>query len=467
MVHFSDQSSVTPRIQRDSNRSSSPRRHPKRKFEYSSVNTKPRPQPKTIKFRKKKTGSTIRNLNLPPPPIQSSNNSSTASCGRCGGRNHNAVNCKLDWETVDERRNNEVDGNRSQKKTRVVYREDEGEEHFFHMIQHHVETAQISEAKLSNGFCILDSGATSHLAPESMHGFKNLINLDTPIVVSSTNSSMRILKKGDLGILSNVLISREAKEILISVPKLSADGYTTIFDQIGAHVLKNGICLFRATLENGLYLVKLEDLNIFRERMLLASHKLEPSLMNHHRRLAHCGPHLIQRSISQKRVAGLELPSDSSLTICESCLQGKAHRLKDRKDLRSMIPHRLKHPKAFGEVVTGDVTGPFATPSHLHGSKYLLAFIDTASGYIWDFYMETVTAQKSLDALKEVKAFIESNGGKFLHFHTDGGRNLIAQIQRDFFNDHGITWSFSSPFTPEDNGLVERNFATIKNRALV
>jgi hypothetical protein len=43
---------------------------------------------------------------------------------------------------VDER-------NRSQKKTRTVYREDEGEEQFFHMIQHHMETAQISEAKLS------------------------------------------------------------------------------------------------------------------------------------------------------------------------------------------------------------------------------------------------------------------------------------------------------------------------------
>jgi hypothetical protein len=74
-----------------------------------------------------------------------------------------------------------------------------------------------------------------------------------------------------------------------------------------------------------------------------------------------------------------------------------------------MIPHRLRHPKSFGEVVTGDVTGPFLTSSHLRGSKYLLAFVDAASGYIWDFYMDSVTAQRSLEAMKEVNAVIQSN----------------------------------------------------------
>jgi hypothetical protein len=50
MVHFSNQSSVTPRLQRDSNQSSSSRHHPKRKFEYSSVNAKPVLNPKPLSF---------------------------------------------------------------------------------------------------------------------------------------------------------------------------------------------------------------------------------------------------------------------------------------------------------------------------------------------------------------------------------------------------------------------------------
>jgi transposase InsO family protein len=386
------------------------------------------------------------------------------------GRNHTAENCKLDWSIVEGKRSpqeNNPAGHRQQKKSRMIYREDEGEDQFFHMIQHHKKSIISAGSNLFNGFGILDSGATSHLAPESFEYFKNVTNLETPIVVSSTNAQMTVTKKGDLGLLRNVLMSSGTRELLISVPKLSSDGYRTAFDQWGAHVMKSEVCLFSATLLNGLYLVKLEDLNIFREKaFLLASHQLEATLSNHHRRLAHCGPNLIQRSISHERVAGLAPPLDSSLTICESCLKGKAHRMKDRKDLRAMIPNRLRHPKVFGEVVTGDVTGPFLTPSHLRGSKYLLAFMDAVSGYIWDFYMDSVTAQRSLEAMKEVNAFIQSNEGKFKHFHTDGGRNLISQTHREYFDSQGITWSFSSPYTPEDNGLVERTFATIKNRAL-
>jgi hypothetical protein len=81
-------------------------------------------------------------------------------------------------------------------------------------------------------------------------------------------------------------------------------------------------------------------LSFSRERAFLASHQLEATLSNHQNQnltLAHCGPNMIQRSISHERVAGLAPPLDSSLTICESCLKGKAHRMKDRKDLRAMI----------------------------------------------------------------------------------------------------------------------------------
>jgi hypothetical protein len=47
---------------------------------------------------------------------------------------------------------------------KVVYREDD---QIFHMIQHlhHAESVKLAESKLSNGFGILDSGVTSHLAP--------------------------------------------------------------------------------------------------------------------------------------------------------------------------------------------------------------------------------------------------------------------------------------------------------------
>jgi hypothetical protein len=60
---------------------------------------------------------------------------------------------------------------------------------------------------------------------------------------------MTVTKKGDLGLLRNVLMSSGTRELLISVPKLSFDGFRTVW---GAHVMKSEVCLFSPTLMNGL-----------------------------------------------------------------------------------------------------------------------------------------------------------------------------------------------------------------------
>jgi hypothetical protein len=73
-------------------------------FESTSVITKSRPHIRTNKFQKKKTGNQIRNLNIPPSPIQAANNTPSVNCGRCGGRNHTAENCKLDWSIAEGKR---------------------------------------------------------------------------------------------------------------------------------------------------------------------------------------------------------------------------------------------------------------------------------------------------------------------------------------------------------------------------
>jgi hypothetical protein len=109
MVNFSNHQSGTPRFQQRHQRepiqsSSSFRQNPNRKFESTPVIAKSRPHIRTNKFQKKKTGNQIRNLNIPPPPIQAVNNSSSINCGRCEGRNHTAENCKLDWSIAKGKR---------------------------------------------------------------------------------------------------------------------------------------------------------------------------------------------------------------------------------------------------------------------------------------------------------------------------------------------------------------------------
>lgn len=63
-------------------------------------------------------------------------------------------------------------------------------------------------------------------------------------------------------------------------------------------------------------------------------------------------------------------------------------------------------------------------------------------------------------------AEIRNHGGHLRHYHSDGARSLISSLHREFFVENSITWSYNSPYTPEDNSHAERTFLTIKNRSL-
>lgn len=138
--------------------------------------------------------------------------------------------------------------------------------------------------------------------------------------------------------------------------------------------------------------------------------------------------------------------------VCECCMESKSARLPfppvvDRKASRVL------------DIVHTDVCGPMdcTTPS---GNRYALTITD-------DFSRFTVTyllRHKSEAAahIKEYVKWVENLfGRKPCVVRSDGGGEFVNKELRHFYKAEGIRPQFTTPYSPQQNGVAER-----KNRSL-
>ena len=111
------------------------------------------------------------------------------------------------------------------------------------------------------------------------------------------------------------------------------------------------------------------------------------------------------------------------------------------------------------ELIHSDVNGPMRTTSH-GGAKYFVTFIDDFSRKTFVYFMK----QKSevLDHFKIFKALVEKQTGfEIQKLRSDNGGEYTSKAFKQFCEQHGIERQFSTPYTPQQNGVAER-----KNRTL-
>lgn len=59
---------------------------------------------------------------------------------------------------------------------------------------------------------------------------------------------------------------------------------------------------------------------------------------------------------------------------------------------------------------------------------------------------------------KKFKVLVEKQSGYFIkEFRTNRGREFFSMEFKNFCDNHGIHHELISPYTPEQNGIVERN----------
>jgi len=121
------------------------------------------------------------------------------------------------------------------------------------------------------------------------------------------------------------------------------------------------------------------------------------------------------------------------------------------KDIGSTSrPLELRHIDLFGPVTT----------ESLYGSKYALVIVDDYNRWTWVKFLRSKDC--AYDVFSSFCTQIQSEKEmKILKVRSDHGGEFENEPFESFSEKHGIIHEFSSPRTPQQNGVVER-----KNRTL-
>jgi transposase InsO family protein len=111
------------------------------------------------------------------------------------------------------------------------------------------------------------------------------------------------------------------------------------------------------------------------------------------------------------------------------------------------------------ELIHGDLCGPIslATPG---GRRYFLLLVDDATRYMWVALLTTKDA--TTDVVKHLQAVAEKKSGRKLRvLRTDNGREFTVAEFMAYYAEKGIKRHYSAPYSPQQNGVVERRNQTV------
>jgi transposase InsO family protein len=140
-------------------------------------------------------------------------------------------------------------------------------------------------------------------------------------------------------------------------------------------------------------------------------------------------------------------PISHAEQFCDTCVLAK-HR---RRVFLKQSKYRADKALELGH---GDLCGPVkpATPG---GRRYFLLLVDDATRYMWVVLL--TTKSEALSAIKRIQAAAEKEcGHKLRVLRTDNGGEFTAAEFAAYCADEGVTRHFSAPYTPQQNGVVER-----------
>jgi transposase InsO family protein len=137
--------------------------------------------------------------------------------------------------------------------------------------------------------------------------------------------------------------------------------------------------------------------------------------------------------------------------FCDTCVLTKQRWLPFPRQASFCAKEKL-------ELVHGDLCGP-VTPATPRGRRFFLLLVDDVSRYIWAVLLDTKAA--AVDTIKRHQATTEECGRKLRVLRTDNGGEFTVAEFAAYCTDEGIQRYFSAPYTPQQNGVVERRNQTV------
>jgi transposase InsO family protein len=179
------------------------------------------------------------------------------------------------------------------------------------------------------------------------------------------------------------------------------------------------------------------------------THPIENRCELWHRRLAHINYNALP--YVSKAVTGLpELKVDHE-GVCNGCAQGK--------NIKNLFPKRDSKAEGVLELIHSDVYGPMPSSS-ISGYVYYASFIDDYSRKTWVYFLKSKDGVFS--KFKEFKALIENlSERKIKILRSDNGGEYTSKEFVKFCKDVGIKRELTTPYNPQQNGVVGRKNRTI------
>ena len=237
---------------------------------------------------------------------------------------------------------------------------------------------------------LYDSGASRHMS-SYRHKFVNYIDIELRTITAADSGTFQAIGRGDMHIevpngkttscilLRDVLYAPKMGLTLVSISRIAAAGFTTIFRQDSAKIFgprKSQLGCIKV--QGGLYRVehgRSHDTAASASTGVVTIEEL-------HRLMGHISPEVARAMVKKGMVEGIKLDETSEIRSCDSCEYGKAH----RKPIGKV--RVAERAKAVGEEVHSDVWGKSPVQT-INGREYYVTFTDDHSRFTHLYLLRT------------------------------------------------------------------------------
>ncbi|KAK2455973.1 cysteine-rich RECEPTOR kinase [Trifolium repens] len=256
--------------------------------------------------------------------------------------------------------------------------------------------------------------------------------------------------------LENVLLVKGLTANLISISQLCDQGLRVNFTKEECLVSNDeGEILMRGTRsKDNCYLwVSHEEAQL--GKCLLGK---EDEVQLWHQKLGHLNLSGMKKAVTVEAIRGLPKLKITEGSICGECQIGKQTRMS-----HPMLEHQVTSRTL--ELLHMDLMGPMQVES-LGGKRYAFVVVDDFSRYTWVNFIRDKS--DTFDIFKTLSTQVqrEKKCG-IVRIRSDHGREFENEKFSEYCASEGIKHEFSSPITPQQNGVVERKNRTIQESARV
>ena len=170
-----------------------------------------------------------------------------------------------------------------------------------------------------------------------------------------------------------------------------------------------------------------------------------------HRCFGHIGYSGIKKLLDNKLINGLEIDTNSPKPDCVACTEAKL----------SKTPYgpTLGHPTKPGELTHMDLWGKYDVAS-INGNQYYLLMVGDTVRYVTVKFLKT--KDQAVQKIMDYMTYLQARGKTPCAIRADRGTEFVNKALKGWCQSQGIELQVTAPYSPSQNGVVER-----MNRTLV